>query len=92
EERRATVLRDHAAGAERRREERDELCAEVWLDAVAGRRVRTVAARAGLTPQEILAQVAGRVTVDDDGALPVAPFPPGRTAGPSEERGQWRWR
>ncbi|MFJ1804521.1 hypothetical protein [Streptomyces sp. NPDC088180] len=30
EERRATALRDHAAGMERRREERDEVCAEVW--------------------------------------------------------------
>lgn len=86
EERRATVLRDHAARMERQREERDELCAEVWLDAAAGRRVRVAAARAGLAPNEVLAQLAGRMTVDDDGALSVAPFTPGRTAVASEER------
>ncbi|MGW6290146.1 hypothetical protein [Streptomyces sp. NPDC055107] len=86
EERRAQALRDHAARMERRREERDELCAEVWLDAAAGRRVRAVAARAGLAPNEVLAQLAGRMTVDDDGALSVAPFTPGRTAVASEER------
>ncbi|MFD8406041.1 hypothetical protein ACFV1G_15345 [Streptomyces anulatus] len=86
EERRSTVLRDHAARMERRREERDELCAELWLDAATGRRVRAAAARAGLTPHEVLAQLAGRVTVDDDGAVSVAPFTPGRTTVTSEER------
>ncbi|WP_399554288.1 hypothetical protein [Streptomyces anulatus] len=86
EERRTTALRNHAAWTEQQREKRDELCAELWLGAAAGRRVRAVAARAGLTPNEILAQLAGRVTVDDDGAVSVAPFTPGRTAGLSEER------
>ncbi|MFD5942662.1 hypothetical protein [Streptomyces griseus] len=86
EERRAQALRDRAAWAEQQREKQDELCAEVWLDAAAGRRVRATAARAGLTPQEILAQLAGRMTVDDDGVVSVAPFTPGRTAVASEER------
>ncbi|MEU4181516.1 hypothetical protein [Streptomyces sp. NPDC026589] len=86
EERRTTALRTHAAWTEQQREKRDELCAEVWLGAAAGRRVRAAAARAGLTPNEILAQLAERVSVDDDGALAVAPFTPGRTAGLSEER------
>ncbi|MFH8873796.1 hypothetical protein [Streptomyces griseus] len=52
----------------------------------AGRRVRAVAVRAGLTPNEVLAQLAERVSVDDGGAVSVAPFAPGRTAVASEER------
>ncbi|WP_308342482.1 hypothetical protein [Streptomyces sp. MW-W600-10] len=86
EERRAGALRAHAARMERRREERDELHAELWLSAPAGRRIRTAAARAGLTPHEILAQLVERATVDDDGAVSVAPFTPGLTAAASEER------
>ncbi|WP_257138743.1 hypothetical protein [Streptomyces sp. rh34] len=86
EERRTTALRDHAAWTEQRREERDGLRAELWLSAAAGRRIRAAAARAGLTPHEVLAQLAERVAVDDDGAVSVAPFTPGRTAGLSEER------
>ncbi|MFH8365143.1 hypothetical protein ACH4FV_36965 [Streptomyces anulatus] len=86
EERRSTALRNHAAWTEQQREKRDELCAELWLGAATGRRVRAVAARAGLTPNEILAQLAGRVSVDDDGAVSVAPFTPGRTTVTSEER------
>ncbi|MFJ8255590.1 hypothetical protein [Streptomyces sp. NPDC094466] len=86
EERRATALRDHAAGMERQREKRDELCAEVWVGAAAGRRVRAAAARAGLTPVEVLAQLAERVSVDDDGAVSVAPFTPGGLPVASEER------
>ncbi|MFF8471965.1 hypothetical protein [Streptomyces griseus] len=86
EERRAQALRDRAAWAEQQREKQDELCAEVWLDAAAGRRVRAVAAPAGLTPNEVLVQLAERVSVDDGGAVSVAPFTPGRAAGLSEER------
>ncbi|MEU8672900.1 hypothetical protein AB0C71_39115 [Streptomyces anulatus] len=86
EERRATALRTHAAWMERRREEQDELRAELRLSTAAGRRFRAAATRAGLTPDEVLAQLAGRVTVDDDGAVSVAPFTPGRTAGLNEER------
>ncbi|MFL0021352.1 hypothetical protein ACJBCE_00180 [Streptomyces sp. NBUL23] len=86
EERHARVLRERAAWAERQREERDELHAELWLGAAAGRRVRAVAARAGLTPNEVLVQLAERVSVDDGGAVSVAPFTPGGTAVTSEER------
>ncbi|MFJ6239553.1 hypothetical protein ACIQH0_36335 [Streptomyces griseus] len=86
EERRATALRERAAWAERQREARDELHAELWLGSAAGRRVRAVAARAGLTPNEVLAQLAERVSVDDGGAVSVAPFTPGRAAVTSEER------
>ncbi|MFI1530336.1 hypothetical protein [Streptomyces griseus] len=86
EERHARVLRERAAWAERQREKGDELHAELWLGAAAGRRVRAVAARAGLTPNEVLVQLAERVSVDDGGAVSVAPFTPGRAAGLSEER------
>ncbi|MGW7097039.1 hypothetical protein [Streptomyces sp. NPDC054874] len=86
EEQRATALRTHAAWREQQREKRDELRAELWLGAAAGRRVRAAAARSGLTPNEILAHLAERVTVDDDGAVSVAPFTPGRTPVASEER------
>ncbi|WP_257139771.1 hypothetical protein [Streptomyces sp. or20] len=86
EERRSAVLRNQAAWTERQREERDELQVELWLGAAAGRRVRAAAARAGLTPNEVLAQLGERVSVDDDGAVSVAPFTPGRTAALSEER------
>ncbi|WP_257624349.1 hypothetical protein [Streptomyces griseus] len=86
EERHARVLRERAAWAERQREKGDELHAELWLGAAAGRRVRAVAARAGLTPNEVLVQLAERVSVDDGGAVSVAPFTPGGTAVTSEER------
>ncbi|WP_326701899.1 hypothetical protein OG909_32875 (plasmid) [Streptomyces sp. NBC_01754] len=86
EDRRAGALRTHAAWMERRREEQDELRAELWMGAATGRRVRAVAARAGLAPDEVLSQLAERVSVDDDGAVSVAPFIPGRAAGASEER------
>ncbi|WP_438270827.1 hypothetical protein [Streptomyces anulatus] len=86
EERRTTALRNHAARMQRRQDERDELSAEVRVGAAAGRRVRAVAARTGLTPHEVLAQLAERVSVDDDGAVSVTRFTPGRTAVTSEER------
>ncbi|MEU8701673.1 hypothetical protein AB0C61_29265 [Streptomyces sp. NPDC048680] len=87
EERRSEALRAHAAWMERRREERDELRAEVWLSAAAGRLVRGGAARAGLAPEEVLVQLAERVAVDDDGSVSVARFVPGRVSvAGSEER------
>ncbi|WP_239481905.1 hypothetical protein [Streptomyces sp. CS014] len=86
EKRRATALRNHAAWTEQQRQARDELHAEFWLSAPAGRRIRAAAARAGMSPNEILARLAERVTVDDDGAVSVAPFTPGRTPMASEER------
>ncbi len=55
EERSATALRNHAAWAEQQRQRRDELHAEFRVSAPAGRRIRAVAARAGLSPNEVLA-------------------------------------
>ncbi|MFD3788734.1 hypothetical protein [Streptomyces cyaneofuscatus] len=86
ENRRAAALRNHAAWAEQQRGKRGELHAELWVSAPAGRRIRAAAARAGLAPNEVLAQLAERVSVDDDGAVSVAPFTPGRTPVASEGR------
>ncbi|MFJ3439472.1 hypothetical protein ACIPMU_38920 [Streptomyces cyaneofuscatus] len=81
DDRRAQALGAHAAWAARRREERDELRAEVWLSAAAGRRIRAVAERAGLTPHEVLAQLTGRASSGEGGTLSVAPFMPGHVPG-----------
>lgn len=86
EDRRATALANHAAWTEQQRQRRDELHAEVRVSAAAGRRIRAAAARAGLSPHEVLARLAERVSVDDDGTVSVAPFTPGRTPVASEER------
>ncbi|MFG2508599.1 hypothetical protein ACGFOW_24180 [Streptomyces rubiginosohelvolus] len=77
---------NHAAWAEQQRQRRDELHAEFWVSASAGRRIRAAAARAGLSPDEMLARLAERVNVDDGGAVSAAPFTPGRTPVASEER------
>ncbi|WP_433859794.1 hypothetical protein [Streptomyces kronopolitis] len=76
EERRAAVLKEAAAAEVRRREAADELRTEVWLPAAPGRLIRAAAARAGLRPDEVLAQVAQRVTVSEDGTISVPPFTP----------------
>ncbi|WP_331731018.1 hypothetical protein OG933_45505 (plasmid) [Streptomyces sp. NBC_00016] len=55
---------------------RDELRAQVWLPADVSRRLRALAARAGLAPEQVLAQLADRVRIDDDGALSVKAFVP----------------
>lgn len=81
EERHAEVLRSRAAWVARRREELDELQAEVWLSAGAGRQIRAAAERAGLTPHEVLAQLTERVTLGEGGTLSVAPFVPGHVPG-----------
>ncbi|MGW3334102.1 hypothetical protein ACWDF9_26555 [Streptomyces rubiginosohelvolus] len=86
EDRRTTALQNHAAWAEQQRQKRDELHAEFWVSASAGQRIRAAAARAGLSPNEMLAQLVERVSVDDGGAVSVAPFTPDRTPVASEER------
>ncbi|MFF3489590.1 hypothetical protein ACFYXC_41170 [Streptomyces sp. NPDC002701] len=55
---------------------RDELTARVWLSADPSRRLRTIAARGGLRPEQILAQLADQVRMDDTGALTVNTFTP----------------
>ncbi|WP_405688264.1 hypothetical protein OG204_35105 [Streptomyces sp. NBC_01387] len=75
-ERRAAVLAGHAAWMEQRREARDELGAEVWLDASTGRRLRAVAEGTGLAAEQALAQLAQHVVLRPDGTFPVPLFTP----------------
>ncbi|WP_369354555.1 hypothetical protein [Streptomyces sp. cg2] len=78
EERRDGALAARAAFEVRRREEADELRAELWLFAAPGRLIRAAADRAGLTPTQVLAQLAERVMVSEDGTVSVPPFTPSR--------------
>ncbi|PZH20266.1 hypothetical protein C1I97_01375 [Streptomyces sp. NTH33] len=76
EERLAGALAGQAALGERQGEEADELRAEVWLSAAPGRLVRAVAYRAGLRPSQVLAELAERIVVSEDGTVSVPPFTP----------------
>lgn len=76
EERSADAFTAQGALRERRGEEADELRAEVWLSAASSRRIRVVAGRAGLRPAEVLAQLAERIVVSEDGTVSVPPFTP----------------
>ncbi len=78
EERRAGVLAARAAFEARRREGADELRAELWLSAAPSRLVRAAAGRAGVAPVQLLAQLAERVVVGEDGTVSVPPFTPSR--------------
>ncbi|GDY80702.1 hypothetical protein SAV31267_101870 [Streptomyces avermitilis] len=71
EDRRAGALAAGAAFEARRREGPDELQAELWLSAGPGRRIRAVADLSGLQPAQILAQLAERVVVSEDGTVSV---------------------
>ncbi|ROQ72520.1 hypothetical protein EES39_40965 [Streptomyces sp. ADI92-24] len=75
-ERRAAALTGHAAWMAQRRGAKDELRAEVWLDASTGRRLRAVAEGAGLAAEQVLAQLAQHVVLGPDGTLSVPPFTP----------------
>lgn len=78
EERRDGALAARAAFEARRREEADELRAELWLSAAPSRLIRAAADRAGLMPAQVLAPLAERVVVGEDGTVSVAPFTPSR--------------
>ncbi|WP_405953555.1 hypothetical protein [Streptomyces phaeochromogenes] len=55
---------------------RDELKAQAWLSAGVGCRLRAIADRSGLRPEQVPAQLADRVCMDDDGALTFDTFTP----------------
>ncbi|WP_445529487.1 hypothetical protein [Streptomyces cyslabdanicus] len=76
EERFAGALAPQAAFGERRREGADELRAEVWLSAASSRLIQVMADRAGLRPSQVLAQLAERIVVGEDGTVSVPPFTP----------------
>jgi hypothetical protein len=83
DERRTGVLARHAAWQQERQDARDELRTEVWLAADPSRRLRAIAACTGLRPEQLLAQLADHVRLDDDGTLTAGPFTP---AGSDTER------
>ncbi|AUA17253.1 hypothetical protein GTZ89_26390 [Streptomyces sp. SID8382] len=66
----------HAAWVRERRDAKDELRTQIWLSADTSRRLRAIAARAGLQPEQILAQLADHAQIDKDGTVVVAPFTP----------------
>ncbi|MEU0690066.1 hypothetical protein [Streptomyces uncialis] len=73
---RAGFLEQQAAHQARRRDEKDKLRAEVWLTAPAGRRIRTLAARAGVCPDRVVAQLAEHAVLGEDGMVSVPDFTP----------------
>ncbi|MGW2292239.1 hypothetical protein [Streptomyces phaeochromogenes] len=48
----------------------------MWLPADASHRLRAVAARAGLGPEQVLAQLADRIRTNDDSTLTINAFTP----------------
>ncbi|MGW1469027.1 hypothetical protein ACWCPT_32365 [Streptomyces sp. NPDC002308] len=75
-ERRERRLAEHGAFVAQRRERVDEVRAEVWLPPAPSRLIRQVAEQAGLTPGQVVEQLAERVVVSNDGTVSVAPFAP----------------
>ncbi|MEU9900052.1 hypothetical protein ACIBCS_43385 [Streptomyces phaeochromogenes] len=65
-----------AAWQMERQDARDELKTQLWLSADAGRWLHAIATRTGLGPEPVLAQLADRVRIDDDGTLAVDAFTP----------------
>ncbi|SCE21515.1 hypothetical protein [Streptomyces sp. DvalAA-19] len=73
EDRRAQFLARHAA---HREQVSDGLRADVWLSARAGRLIRALAARTGLTPDQVVTQITENAVLSDDGTVSVPPFTP----------------
>ncbi|MGI3223269.1 hypothetical protein ACRJ4B_04140 [Streptomyces sp. GTA36] len=48
----------------------------MWLPADTSRRLRAMAARTGLEPEQVLAQLAHRVRMNDESTLTVDTFTP----------------
>ncbi|GAA2264998.1 hypothetical protein GCM10010232_66500 [Streptomyces amakusaensis] len=61
---------------QRRRDAVHELDIDLRLDAATGRRIRGLCARYGISPERLLAQLAERAAVTDDGTVTVEPFTP----------------
>lgn len=48
----------------------------LWLAADVSRRLRVIAGRAGLSPEQVLAQLAEHARMNDSGLVTVEPFLP----------------
>ncbi|MFI6341193.1 hypothetical protein [Streptomyces sp. NPDC050535] len=70
------ALARRAAWQMEQQDARDELKAQVWLNADTSRRLRAIAACAGLSAEQVLTQLADRVRMDDNGTLAVDAFTP----------------
>ncbi|MEU0032061.1 hypothetical protein [Streptomyces sp. NPDC006335] len=70
------ALARQVAWQKEQRDARDELQAYVWLPADVSRRLRAIVARTGLTPEQLLAQLADQVRLNDNGTLAVDAFAP----------------
>ncbi|MEU0730653.1 hypothetical protein [Streptomyces sp. NPDC006140] len=66
-----------------RQDAKEELRAQIWLPADTSRRLRAIATRAGLRPEQVLAQLADHAVLNDDGSLTVASLHP-TTSIPAE--------
>ncbi|MFD9400268.1 hypothetical protein ACFWA4_15830 [Streptomyces sp. NPDC060011] len=76
EQRRREALTRQQGWLARQRDEQDELRTELWLAADVSRRLRAIASRAGLSPEQVLAQLAEHARMNDDGMVTVEPFLP----------------
>ncbi|MFD5724436.1 hypothetical protein [Streptomyces sp. NPDC127036] len=74
EQRRRDALIRQEGWLAQRRDEQDELRAELWLAADVSRRLRSIAGRAGISPEQVLAQLAEHARMNDDGMVMVEPF------------------
>ncbi|MFE9813073.1 hypothetical protein [Streptomyces sp. NPDC005548] len=76
EQRRREALTRQEGWLAQRRDEQDELRTELWLAADVSRRLRAIAAQAGVSPEQVLAQLAESARINDDGMVTVEPFLP----------------
>ncbi|MFD9495205.1 MULTISPECIES: hypothetical protein [unclassified Streptomyces] len=65
EQRRREALTRQEGWLAQQRDEQDELRTELWLAADVSRRLRSIAARAGVTPEQVLAQLAEHARATD---------------------------
>ncbi|MFD9403446.1 hypothetical protein ACFWA4_32060 [Streptomyces sp. NPDC060011] len=76
EQRRREALTRQEGWLAQQRDEQDELRLGLWLAADVSRRLRSMAAHAGCTPERVLAQLAEHARLDDTGMVTVEPFLP----------------
>ncbi|MFG2441040.1 hypothetical protein [Streptomyces sp. NPDC048508] len=76
EQRRREALTRQEGWLAQQRDERDELRTELWLAADVSRRLRAIAARTGVSPEQVLAQLAEHARMNDSGMVKVDAFLP----------------
>ncbi|MFD0068855.1 hypothetical protein ACFV99_37145 [Streptomyces sp. NPDC059944] len=76
EQRRRDALTRQEGWLAQQRDAQDELRVDQWLAADVSRRIRAIAARAGLGPEQVLAQLAEHARANDRGMVTVEPFLP----------------